>query len=57
MGRADRPADPEPVGRGRASSAGGADAEAFYEAYSSTLESYEAESDYESAMERCAERQ
>ena len=40
-----------------ASSAGGADAEAFYEAYSSTLESYEAESDYESAMERCAERQ
>lgn len=33
------------------------DTDAFFEAYTSTLEEYEAESDYESAMKRCAERQ
>lgn len=34
-----------------------ADTDAFFEAYTSTLEQYESESDYESAMKRCAERQ
>jgi TRAP-type C4-dicarboxylate transport system substrate-binding protein len=39
------------------SSAGGADADAFFEEYTSMLESYEAESDYESAMKRCDAQQ
>ncbi|MGH3384767.1 MAG: C4-dicarboxylate TRAP transporter substrate-binding protein [Nocardioidaceae bacterium] len=34
-----------------------ADPEAFYEAYTSALEKYEADSSYESAMKRCAARQ
>lgn len=34
-----------------------ADTDAFYDAYTSTLEEYESQSDYESAMKRCAERQ
>jgi len=34
-----------------------ADTEAFFEAYTSTLEQYEAESEYVPAMERCADRQ
>lgn len=40
-----------------ANSAGGVDADDFYEDYTSTLESYEADSDYESAMQRCAAQQ
>lgn len=33
------------------------DTDAFFEDYTSTLEQYEADSEYESAMKRCAERQ
>lgn len=39
------------------SSAGGADADAFYEQYIDTLESHETDSEYTSSMQRCAERQ
>lgn len=34
-----------------------ADTDAFFDDYTSTLEQYESESDYESAMKRCADRQ
>lgn len=33
------------------------DTESFYDAYTTAIEEYEAESDYQSAMKRCAERQ
>ena len=51
------PAIREVWARDVSSSKPDADTDAFFEDYTSTLEEYEAESDYESAMKRCAERQ